>query len=150
MKHAIITILLIAATSSDIAGQKFVFGDPTAIVKVGRGMGDDVNSISLALQTRTCYQHDHCFNPAFVWLHIDSKLKPAPGFDYVYKVPTRDQNGYFINLGLYAFGDKLHENDDSYVRAHVAGGMELKQFVFSLDVYDSYDPVVIGNIGYRF
>ena len=158
MKSVIIATILVIGNAAAVEREPG-FGNPTAIIKAG--VGSDVRSFGIALQTKTCFLYKHCFNPAFVHLSLDGDERTSTngiGIDYMRKVPGASQNGYFLNAGIYLFDEKFHPDDASGLNLHAGVGMEYKHIIISADVYGNpffhssseSDSYLLFNVGYRF
>ena len=161
----LIAILLMTISGCVFADVKPdpVFGDLTAIVKIGGWPGDNESSaagttsaLTIAVETGTCNRYVHCFNPFVVLLSNNTGKNTGVGIDYVFKVLKRSYDSFYLAAGVVNFQNPLNHTDAERINLHVGAGVEIEGFVLSVDAYGTPNNTSPGettflvNTGWHF
>ena len=153
----LIAILLMTISGYVFADSKPdpVFGDLTAIVKMGGWPGDDATTatgttkaLTIAVETGTCNKYVHCFNPFVIFLSNNTGKNAGVGVDYIFKVLKRSYDRVYLSAGVVNFQNPLNHAEAERTNLHVGIGIEIENFILSFDAYGTPDNKSPGETTY--
>lgn len=154
-KLILITLLLFSNVAAAEVLPPTVWGDLTAIVKMGFFPGNGIDSstrgLTIGMETRTCYKYPHCFNPYVVLIENDNGSNAGVGIDYRHKIMVRETEGFYVEFGPAIFQDPLNHPDANELNIHGGVGVDLYNFIISADVYvNQIEKVGLFSVGWHF